>query len=148
MTYEEKKRKIRKIATEVRKELQGIVPWLLNYYDSPRDIPKHLAGYCGYGSVMVHEALKEHGFKPKIARADGHWFVVCGSLLVDVTASQFSQPMVVVRNYKNVKNIIESNERCMRFWKADRLCSNVKTANVGVTQEEIDKARKKAKKHK
>lgn len=142
MIYQEKKNKIRKIATEVRKELQGLSH--LNYGSEPRKIRKDLRGYCRYGSVMVHEALAKNGFKSKIVGGSEHWFVVCGNLLVDITASQFSQPKVVVRNYKEVKRIIKTGECLMYFWKANKFSGSAKLAGLGDALKQINKAREKA----
>jgi hypothetical protein len=91
------KRSIKKVAVDVRKTLEKIAP-RLNIHAA------HLQGACGYGSVMLFEELKRAGYKPRIAQGSGHWFVVCDGKLVDVTATQFGQPKVVVRDFIRIQD--------------------------------------------
>jgi len=131
----------RKVATELRKELQTIAPHFNLHWGNSNTISKHLGGYCGFGSTMVWQKLTKMGFKPKIASGVGHWFTVCDNILVDITASQFSQPMVCVRDYEDVQRIIVSNERAMNFWKATKLSSNPNAAGLNTNLEQIKNGR-------
>lgn len=116
-TYERKKMSkqtdIKKIAQAVRLELESIV--------GKPDInaQPHLGGLCGHGSVMLHEALTDAGYKSKIARGYGHWFVICDGLLCDITASQFGQGKVVVRDYEKVRQSILTGQYQMQWWRYD-----------------------------
>jgi len=144
LTRTEKKKLFRKIATEVRKELQTIAPHFNTGWGTA-NVAKSLNGYCGFGSTMIWQALKAEGFKPKIINGVGHWFVVCDDILVDVTASQFSQPMVCVREYKTVEKIIESGERSMGFWKNTKASNTPAAAGLNDNEAKIEHARQKAK---
>jgi hypothetical protein len=131
------KDKLRKIATEVRAELVRLGPKIYGV------TPGHLGGLCGYGSVMLFQRLKKEGYSPKIASGIGHWFVVCGDFLVDVTASQFGQGKVTIRNYKNIKKKIESGNYSLDFWKATKLSKTLKESGLASSLERVKRARGK-----
>lgn len=129
---------IRKIATQVRAELEKFCN--INNTKHFNALPC-LGGLCGYGSAMLYEALTKYGFSPQIARGQGHWFVICEGLLVDVTASQFGQPSVVVRDYKKVKEGIHSQKYLMAWWDVDNLYSTLCGAGLCQLKDEIDAER-------
>ena len=131
------KNKITKIAKQVRAELISFISDGANGFNSQ----PHLSGMCGYGAVMVFDALKKAGRQPKIAVGQGHYFTVCDGFLVDVTASQFGQSKIVVRDYEKVKKMIASNEYQMRWWQAS-LHNSVCSANICSNRKMIDDARR------
>jgi hypothetical protein len=126
---------IKRIAQGCRDELQRIAPYINGNGNRAANIPQHLAGYCGYGSVLVWKRLKEAGRKPQMVQGHGHWFTICDGMLVDVTATQFGQSKVVVRDYERVQEMINSGEYRMQWWQSQRvtdspcdmsLCANLK----------------------
>lgn len=129
------KNKIKKIARQVRTELKSFIG--KNGFNAQ----PHLGGLCGYGAVMLHEALNKNNLKTKIAAGGGHWFAVCGDYLVDVTASQFGQPQVVVRDYNKIKHMINSGEYQMNWWNANALHDSACGANLCNLKQQIEKAR-------
>lgn len=96
-------RRIRNAALRVRR-----------YLERDADTCPDLTGCCGRASAMVAHALVRDGFKPVIAHAPGHAFVLCEGYLVDVTATQFGwekeYPKVVVRK-------MPSTDKRPWFWK-------------------------------
>ena len=131
------KNKFRKIATEVRKELIEIAPKLDHYGDL-----KNLGGFCHFGSIMLLQKFKELGFSPKIAKGVGHYFVVCDSLLIDITASQFGQGKICIRDYDKLKDKIASKEYVLNFWSASQLSTSPKDVGLEGYAIKIKKARK------
>lgn len=78
--------KLREIAARARKE----------FIKKNTTYDRSLLGACGEASVFLAQMLKNEGFNPKIVLGNGHFFVVCDGLLVDITASQFGEDDVVV----------------------------------------------------
>lgn len=112
------KNKILNIARGVRQELEEIGPWMqvpAGGRPNPH-FPKHLGGYCGYGATMLYAALTAAGLEAEVISGSGHWFAKCGEYLVDVTASQFGQAKVVVRDFERVQEMIQSGEYQMNWW--------------------------------
>ena len=131
-----KRRKIRRIATRVRKVLYENVN-RIDDYPSFQDY-RDLSGYCGYGSVLLWHELKKHGYRPRIMTSDCHWFVVCSGLLVDVTASQFGMHKVCVQDYTHVRRIIKSGERNISWWETKGLgAKNPKNADLGDNERKL-----------
>jgi hypothetical protein len=129
---------IKKIATKIREELESFAE---RNPGGRFSTEPNLAGMCGYGSVMLYEALSEAGFKPKIAAGHGHWFVVCEGYLVDATATQFGQPKVVVRNYEKVRASILSRKYLREWWNASKLSNDECSAGLCNLKDTIRKAR-------
>jgi len=131
-----KQAQFKKIARQVRMELESFVGNHPNFNSQP-----HLGGLCGYGSVMLHEALKKAGYKSKIASGGGHWFVVCEGFLCDITASQFGQAKIVVRDYEKVKQGILSGNYQMNWWNAHSFHDTACGASLCNLKEPIKQAR-------
>jgi len=126
-------KKIRKIANRIRKRLEKIATSLLP------GVGAHLGGLCGHGALMLHKELTELGRAPQVASGRGHWFVVCDGFLIDVTASQFGQPKVVVRDYEKVKKENGNNLYCRNWWNAESI-GTPQMAGVAGFQTQIDNA--------
>lgn len=105
------KRKLRNIAAQTRKLLENVSKDLMP------SVRPDLGGLCGYGSIMLVDKLKEKGYDPSIISGWGHWFVKCDKYLLDITASQFGQPNVVVRDYEKVQDDIRKERRSHDWWK-------------------------------
>jgi hypothetical protein len=126
---------IQRIAQGCRDELQRLAPYINGNGHRASNVQKHLAGYCGYGSVLVWQRLKEAGRSPQMVQGHGHWFTICDGFLVDVTATQFGQPKVVVRDFEKIQKMINSGEYKMQWWQPQQtanspcgmsLCNNIK----------------------
>lgn len=112
-----KYKQLRSIAAKTRRTMEKI----RNGLYSPNNCSyvshtKDLGGLCGYGSVLLYENLTREGFSPEIVSGSGHWFVKCDEYLMDVTASQFGQSKVVVRNYNKIQEGIKKAEYNRYFW--------------------------------
>lgn len=127
-----KPKEMRRVANRIRKRLEKIATMLHSY-----TLP-HLGGLCGYGSLMLYNELLKLGRKPQIATGGGHWFVVCDEMLVDVTASQFGQPKVVVKDYATVKEQNGNNEYQRTYWNAYSI-GTPKEAGIDSLQIHLDK---------
>lgn len=55
-------------------------------------------GLCGIASYQIFNLLKDIGMSPRLCMNEYHAFVLCGGMIVDVTATQFcnSFPAVFV----------------------------------------------------
>ena len=91
----------------------------------------HLSGLCGYASSLLHYNLTKEGLEPEIVQGSGHWFVKCGVWLVDVTASQFGQGKICIRNYNRVQEIIENQTRAFHFWQPFKMSRNPSDLGLG-----------------
>lgn len=115
------KQHIVRIATDVRTTfVSKVVPALLemNLVECAGSCdPKSLEGYCGYASVMLYNRLKNEGFFTRIVHSDEHWFIKCDRFLVDITASQFGQGMVCVRDWESTQKKVNSGKYALAFWK-------------------------------
>jgi hypothetical protein len=89
---------------------------------------------------MLYNALTNEGFRPEIAEGYGHWFVKCGDFLVDVTASQFGQGMVCVRDWNRTQKKAESGHYSMGWWRCIKLHKNPGAGGLQIEAENIDKA--------
>lgn len=102
------KQAIRRIANDVRRwsKLAVSTEWGSCY-------GQNLSGFCTHSAIELFRRLLRAGYKPQLALAAdsgkwedhswGHCFVLCEDLVVDVTASQFLQPHVVVRSARASK---------------------------------------------
>lgn len=66
-----------------------------------------LNGMCAIASGMLFEQLTMRGYKPIIAMSEGeydsaHCFVLLEDMILDVTASQFGEPDIVIAHEKSV----------------------------------------------
>jgi len=110
------KQRIRKIAIDVRKTFVERVMPALSKMHLIED-KKSLAGYCGYASAMLYNRLINEGFRPKIAEGVGNYFIKCNEFLVDITASQFGQGTVCVKDWENIQKKVNSKNYELSFWK-------------------------------
>jgi len=106
------KKRLRSIATQTRKLLENIS------HDILIKAEPSLAGLCGYASLLLDDVLKKKGYNPQIIKGRGHWFIKCEGYLIDITASQFGQPNVVVRDFAFVQDAI-NEKRVRQFWWED-----------------------------
>ena len=130
------KNRLTKIAREVRKELIALAP---KFYGVP---PKHLGGLCAHASAMLFERFRKEELKVQIASGAGHWFTVCEGFLVDITASQFGQAKICVRDYERVVKKVASQEYSMNWWDVRKLSDSCAAAGLGSNVGEIEEARK------
>lgn len=103
------KKELRSIAVQTRKTLESISREILI------EAEPSLAGLCGYASLMLSSALEKKGYHAQIIQGRGHWFVECQGFLMDITASQFGQPSVVVKDYKLAQDAI-TRRKVKQFW--------------------------------
>lgn len=80
----------------------------------------HLGGLCGSASFYIYEKLRQLGLKPAFIAGRGHYFVVCDQWLVDVTASQFGQPKIVLRNYERLRQELQARLTNAEWWDEQR----------------------------
>src|SRR5574337_223453 len=110
----------RKIRAKIYKVAQEARKFVLNsdemkkLYGHPQP---HLSGWCGYSSLVLAHYLNEAGFPSSLVSGYGHWFVKTGDFLVDITASQFGQEQIVVRNYDAVQEKINSLAVNAQYWR-------------------------------
>lgn len=127
--------RLKKMAKEVREELIKLAPI---FYGVPA---KTLCGLCGFGSAMLFERFKKEGLDVQIANAVGHWFVVCEGFLVDVTATQFGQAKICVRDYEKTVKKVQSGEYKMEWWNAKTLSKTLNKSGLSESLDSIKKAR-------
>lgn len=90
-----KKQSIRTIARRVRRWAERV--------DERRDgKDPNLGGLCAIASRQLHAELVLAGYEARIAYRQEHCFVLVEDYLVDVTASQFGGPRIVVRQIKRL----------------------------------------------
>lgn len=78
----------------------------------------HLGGLCYKASLVLMKRLLVMNFKPKLLTSMAHWFVVCDGFIIDITASQFGQPPVIVINHEYIKRVIDERTRDLHWWSA------------------------------
>jgi len=54
--------------------------------------PPHLGGLCYDASCFLRRMAAAYGIKTDLGQGHGHWFVLFGNTVVDVTSTQFGQP--------------------------------------------------------
>jgi len=94
--------KIRTIANNTRR-------WAEKEADKEGFDPETLSCFCARGAAELFRRLKRAGLSPRLAYAyDGdcwaHIYVRCERYLIDITASQFGHPNVVVRHTNDITN--------------------------------------------
>lgn len=114
-------RHLRSVATEVRAQAET--------RGAAAGFPEGLCGFCALGSRLLFRALKREGLSPELVLAIwpedhfawyltrptitqeqySHCYVLCEGYVLDVTASQFGQPNVVVRRKHSAAR--------ERFWR-------------------------------
>jgi len=114
---------IRKVAIETRKLISDNRKALGTSSAS-------LAGLCGHASLALAHNLRKEGLPAEIAQGVGHWFVKCGSFLVDITASQFSQGKICIRDYERTSKLAKDDSRWMGFWNANRIDKDYKVMGL------------------
>jgi hypothetical protein len=55
-----------------------------------------LGGYCYDASCFLHRLAARNGIAVEVGMGNGHYFVLLGDTVVDVTATQFEQPESVM----------------------------------------------------
>ncbi len=105
-----KKATIVKIARRVRETFEKGNAKLRIY-------PPHLNGACLSASVMLFDELTEAGFTPAVVSSHSHMFVVCDEFMIDITATQFGHPGVLVRHYSKLKEKIKQNVILAEWWQ-------------------------------
>lgn len=129
--------KIYEIAKATREEL-----YMLYKRISPH-VQKHLQGACAHGSVLLFDNLRAAGFRPQIVQSQGHYFAICSGYLVDVTASQFGQPKVVVRPHHRIKEMVATGDYNMNWWNAINIFDEPCHANLCAHRKALNDAREK-----
>lgn len=124
------KRKIAHIARDVRSVLDRAVRSFGGRDAHGHRQARHLGGLCGLASVFLFDRLTEEGFRPQLVMGDGHYFIECHGWLVDVTATQFGQPSVVVLDYQRVQRYIRDEVRAMFWWNARKLYPSVEDSGL------------------
>lgn len=80
----------------------------------------HLGGCCGFASTRIFDRLKGIGLHPIIVTSPNHIFVVCGGMLLDVTATQFGDEPIVMRDYDSVQRGIREGHLRAPWWHETR----------------------------
>ncbi len=90
-----------------------------------------LGGACAMASVFLFVELQKANFDPVIATSEFHFFIVERklNLLVDVTATQFGQPQIIVKNYDSVKRIIKEKIDAP-WWNAVDFYTSISKSNL------------------
>lgn len=70
--------------------------WAMQTNRRKHDFPSDLEGMCGIASVKLHANLEAEGYSPFIHYSEGHAFVVCDGMIVDVTATQFGRKPIEI----------------------------------------------------
>jgi hypothetical protein len=52
----------------------------------------HLGGLCYDASSFLRRMALAYGIKTDLGQAHGHWFVLFGDVVVDITSTQFGHP--------------------------------------------------------
>jgi len=68
--------------------------------------PSDLGGLCLDASEFLWKLAKENGITTEIGEGLGHWFVLFGDMIIDITSTQFGQPeKVAIIHYAEAGNI-------------------------------------------
>jgi hypothetical protein len=109
------RKQIVKIARQTRKFVENSKE-LVGLMGKPAP---HLGGWCAHSSIILSHNLREAGLDAKIVSGYGHWFVKCENFLVDITASQFGQSRVCVKDFDKIQEVVSSNKINAQWWKAN-----------------------------
>lgn len=135
-------KKIRSIAIHVRELVSDMASYgQSDRYENNYIAKRDLNGLCLYASIILKNTLLYYGYgnlKPIIATGVGHAFVICNGYIVDVTASQFGQPKVVVRDINAVKKIIETGEISLKFWNSKDGQTNFNVTEKSVLKDVVE----------
>lgn len=143
------RRQILKVANEVRNEVEsfvGIEDEAMGISKLTWSFPDDLAGLCIVASIILFQELKRLGRNPYIVKGNGHYYINCDGFLVDVTASQFCMPRVVVKKLVFRKNLgfvpIDYDEKFQSFWEPNfRARSLNKFEHFSIIAKSIERAR-------
>lgn len=85
------------------------------------DCDDDMCGMCGVSTMYLSRLLKQENIHHNLCVADDrrHCFVVCEQLIVDVTATQFSEDRVVIVSAKDTDRDINR-----WYWKASHTFSS------------------------
>lgn len=118
---------IRRVATKTRKQVSDNRSALFI------GVAKHLGGLCGNASALMFDNLQKAGLQPEIVQGWGHWYNRCGPWLVDITASQFGQGKICIRNFSRTQELIKSQDRAMAWWDPQKISNNLKDSGLEST---------------
>lgn len=104
--------------------------------------PPHLGGACAIASAFIFNALEQAGYEAAIVSGRGHTFVVCEGWLVDITATQFGQPGIVVRDYEKLKLALKEKRLEAPWWVEERRFLSINEAGLRWSSIEIDEITK------
>lgn len=103
-------------------------------------LPYHrddLGGMCGIAAVRLLKELYREGVRGRIVEGDGHAFVMYKDYILDVTATQFDGPRIVLRKYRpdepawwHARNAFRSSKLFMEHqvrthWSTDQIYMHV-----------------------
>ena len=137
MHKQQLRKQIVKIARQTRKFVENSKE-LVSLMGKPAP---HLGGWCAHSSIILSHNLREAGLNASLVSGYGHWFVKCDDFLVDITASQFGQGSICVRDFNKVQEIVSSNKINAQWWKANSMGSP-KTVNLEPTLNQMRTALK------
>ena len=90
----------------------------------------HMNGACLTASVALFDELTAAGFKPILISSQTHMFVVCDGHMVDITATQFGHPCVIVQPYEKIKKLIKENIILAEWWDEMNSFGSVEEASL------------------
>lgn len=80
---------------------------LVKYIPQKYLIDKDLGGSCGFSSLVLNRVLNLAGYKSHLVIGDyklsGHAWVQYQNLIIDITASQFDLPDIVIDKINNLQ---------------------------------------------
>jgi hypothetical protein len=97
-----------------------------------------MCGLCGVAAVQLWQELKKDGIRATIACHDYHAFVLYKEYIIDVTATQFNLPKVLIRKrnrfdredyehthtFRSAKRFIEHQQ--LSGWPEDQIYGGIK----------------------
>ncbi len=110
------------------------------------DYPSNLGGLCYDASTYLLRMARSQGIDVQLGHGVGHWFVLLGDTIVDVTSTQFGQPdriaVLPLAEASKIGNWWELRERLGEIPHPAWSTSVVKTADeaVGILEEEASGA--------
>ena len=106
---------IRKVAEETRKLV------IIKRNKLWPGTPLNLGGICYYATILLCQKLKEAGFPTLTVMGSGHWYCKVNNWLVDITASQFGQGKICIRDFNATQEKIKKGEVDIHFWRAKNI---------------------------
>lgn len=113
----ETKQRLLHIARDARKRLERYAAESNIYFP-------HLGGLCHKASLVLVKQLLHMKHEPRLLSSMHHWFVVCDGFLIDITASQFGQPPVIVIDHEHIIRIIDERTRDLYWWSSSNELSH------------------------